>query len=245
MRSSHRKPALFAAFCATAIFLPLVTLAATGVTHTTRGSSTAARLRPDVRRFSERVNAALANRQAQRIFWGVEVADRDTGQIIYDFNADRFFMPASNAKLFATSLALATLGGGYQYRTTLESAARITPDGKLAGDLVFVGRGDPDLSNVVFPYQLKTQRNGPVEKILGEMVDGVVAKGLKEVDGDVVADDSYFPYDPYPLLIISHTTASSTSVPVPPRHVTYPLPRRISSNKRSCHDSTEISSSIH
>ena len=198
MRSSYRKPVLFAAFCAVVIFLPLVTLAATGVTRATRGSSAAGRLRPDVRRFAERVNAALASSQAQRIFWGIEVADRDTGQVLYELNADHFFMPASNAKLFATSLALATLGGSYQYRTTLESAARIAPDGKLAGDLVFVGRGDPDLSNVVFPYQLKTERNGPIEKVLGEMVDAVVAKGLKEVDGDIVADDSYFPYDPYP-----------------------------------------------
>lgn len=185
-------------FCAVVIFLPLATLEATSATRATGGSSAATRLRPDVRRFSERVNAALANIRAQRIFWGVEVADRDTGQVVYEFNADHFFMPASNAKLFVTSLALATLGGSYQYHTTLESAARIAPDGKLGGDLVFVGRGDPDLSNVVFPYQLKTQRSGPVEKILGEMVDAVVAKGLKEVDGDVVADDSYFPYDPYP-----------------------------------------------
>ena len=30
------------------------------------------------------------------------------------------------------------------------------------------------------------------------MADEAVAKGLREVDGDIVADDSYFPYDPYP-----------------------------------------------
>ena len=30
------------------------------------------------------------------------------------------------------------------------------------------------------------------------MADRAVAKGLREVDGDIVADDSYFPYDPYP-----------------------------------------------
>ncbi|MGH9734467.1 MAG: D-alanyl-D-alanine carboxypeptidase/D-alanyl-D-alanine endopeptidase [Candidatus Acidiferrales bacterium] len=163
-----------------------------------RGSATTARVRPDVRRFGERVNAELAKSPAPRIFWGIEVADRDTGQVLYQLNADRFFMPASNAKLFTTSLALASLGGSYQYHTTLESAVRPGPDGKLAGDLVFVGRGDPDLSNVVFPYQLKTERSGPVEKVLGQMVDALVAKGLKEVDGDIVADDTYFPYDPYP-----------------------------------------------
>jgi serine-type D-Ala-D-Ala carboxypeptidase/endopeptidase (penicillin-binding protein 4) len=155
-------------------------------------------VRPDVRQFRAQVDAILSKAQAKRIFWGIEVADRDTGEVFYELNADHFFAPASNAKLFATSLALATLGGNYQFRTTLESAAKLGPGGKLAGDLVLVGRGDPDLSNRVFPYQLKSERSGPIEKVLAEMADAAVAKGLREVDGDIVADDSYFPYDPYP-----------------------------------------------
>jgi D-alanyl-D-alanine carboxypeptidase/D-alanyl-D-alanine-endopeptidase (penicillin-binding protein 4) len=45
---------------------------------------------------------------------------------------------------------------------------------------------------------VKVEHDGPAEKVLAEMIDEAVAKGLKEVDGDIVADDSYFPYDPYP-----------------------------------------------
>ena len=161
-------------------------------------SIAAVRERHDVRLFRTQMDAVLSAEKAKRTFWGIEVADRDTGQILYQLNADHFFAPASNAKLFATSLALATLGGNYQFHTTLESAATLGPDGKLPGDMVLVGRGDPDLSNRVFPYQLKTERNGPIEKALADMADAAVAKGLKEVDGDIVADDSYFPYDPYP-----------------------------------------------
>lgn len=163
-----------------------------------KASSARAGARADVRSFQRRVDETLAREQANRTFWGIEVADRDTGEILYQRNADHYFMPASNAKLFTTALALAMLGGNHQFHTTLESSARIGPDGKLAGDLVFVGRGDPDLSNRVFPYQLKVERSGPIEKVLGEMADAAVAKGLKEVDGDIVGDDSYFPYDPYP-----------------------------------------------
>jgi len=154
--------------------------------------------RGDIPRFRARVDAALADAHAKRLFWGIVVADRDSGETVYELNADHFFMPASNAKLFTTALTLSTLGGNYQFRTTLESASRLDADGKLAGDLVLVGRGDPDLSNRKFPYQLKSERDGPVEKILSQMADAAVAKGLKEVDGDLVADDSYFPYDPYP-----------------------------------------------
>src|SRR4029077_20372572 len=63
---------------------------------------------------------------------------------------------------------------------------------------LFRSGGDPDLSNRKFPYAGKVERDGPVEKVLIELADAAVARGLKEVDGDIVADDSVFPYDPYP-----------------------------------------------
>jgi D-alanyl-D-alanine carboxypeptidase/D-alanyl-D-alanine-endopeptidase (penicillin-binding protein 4) len=165
-----------------------------------KGSSAGrvAKPRSDVARFRARVDAALSEAHAQKALWGILVTDRDTGEALYELNADRFFTPASNAKIVTTSLALATLGPTYQFRTTLESAGRFGDDGRLRGDLVFVGRGDPDLSNRKFPYAGKVERDGPAEKILAQMADDAIAKGLKEIDGDIVADDSYYPYDPYP-----------------------------------------------
>jgi D-alanyl-D-alanine carboxypeptidase/D-alanyl-D-alanine-endopeptidase (penicillin-binding protein 4) len=151
-----------------------------------------------VAQFGARVDAALSEAHAQKAFWGILVADRDTGKTLYQLNADKFFAPASNAKLFTTSLALATLGPDYRYRTTLESDSPLSPDGRLAGDLILVGRGDPDLSNRMFPFDQKTERDGVPEKVIAELADAAVAKGLKEVNGDIVADDTYYPYDPYP-----------------------------------------------
>jgi len=162
------------------------------------GVATKTRSRLDATRFRARVDAALADAHARKVFWGILVADRDTGEVLYDLNSDHFFMPASNAKVITTAFALANLGAGYQFHTTLETSGPLGDDGRLAGDLVFVGRGDPDISNRKFPYELKTERDGPAEKILAEMVDEAIAKGLKEIDGDLVADDSYLPYDPYP-----------------------------------------------
>jgi len=156
------------------------------------------KVRQDAARFRARIDAALSDAHAQKAFWGILVADRDTGETLYELNADRFFTPASNAKLFTSALALATLGPGYQFRTTLESHGTLGIDGRLSGDLILVGRGDPDLSNRKFPYQGKVEREGPAEKVLVELADAAVAKGLKGVGGDIVADDTYFPYDPYP-----------------------------------------------
>ncbi|MGA7851686.1 MAG: D-alanyl-D-alanine carboxypeptidase/D-alanyl-D-alanine-endopeptidase, partial [Candidatus Acidiferrales bacterium] len=154
--------------------------------------------RPDVTRFRTRVDAALAEAHAAKAFWGILVTDRDTGETLYELNADHFFTPASNAKIFTSSLAFATLGPAFQFRTTLESKAQLSADGHLNGDLVFVGRGDPDISNRKFPYAGKVEHDGPTEKVLAQMVDEAIAKGLKQIDGDIVADDSYYPYDPYP-----------------------------------------------
>ena len=157
-----------------------------------------AKQRPDVERFRSRIDALLSESHARKADWGILIANRDTGEILFDLNADRYFTPASNAKLFTSVFALATLGTGYRFHTTLEATASLGRDGKLPGDLLLIGRGDPDLSNRKFPFHGKVEHDGPTEKILAELADAAVAHGLKEVDGDIVADDRCIPFDPYP-----------------------------------------------
>lgn len=157
-----------------------------------------AKRRAGVAQFRARVAAVLNEAHAQRAYWGVLVVDRATGETLYELNADHFFRPGSNTKVFTTAFALSTLGPDYNFMTTLDSRSSLSEDGRLAGELIFFGSGDPDLSNRKFPYAGKVERDGPAEKILIELADAVVAKGLKEVNGDIVADDSLYPYDPYP-----------------------------------------------
>jgi D-alanyl-D-alanine carboxypeptidase/D-alanyl-D-alanine-endopeptidase (penicillin-binding protein 4) len=64
--------------------------------------------------------------------------------------------------------------------------------------LILVGRGDPNLSNRKFPFDVKEEFDGPPEKVLVELADQIVARGVKEISGDIVGDDSYFPRDRYP-----------------------------------------------
>jgi D-alanyl-D-alanine carboxypeptidase/D-alanyl-D-alanine-endopeptidase (penicillin-binding protein 4) len=155
-------------------------------------------MRPDVARLRQRVATVLSGAHADKAYWGILIADRDTGETLYELNANHYFAPASNAKLFTTALALATLGTDYRIRTTLESSVPLDREGRLAGDLRLTGRGDPDLSNRKFPYAGRIERDGAVEKVLAELADAAANAGLREVGGDIVADDSYFPYDPYP-----------------------------------------------
>jgi len=149
-------------------------------------------------RFSERAERLLQTAPVDKGEWGVLVVDGVTGETLYERNADKYFVPASNMKLLTTALALDTLGPDYRFRTTIETNGTISPEGELIGNLLLVGRGDPNLSNRKFPFDTKEEFDGPPERVLSELADMVVAHGVKEIDGDVVGDDSYFPRERYP-----------------------------------------------
>jgi D-alanyl-D-alanine carboxypeptidase/D-alanyl-D-alanine-endopeptidase (penicillin-binding protein 4) len=149
-------------------------------------------------RFAARADALLGAVPASKGEWGLLVTDAETGETLFEQNADKYFVPASNMKLFTTALALAKLGPDYRFHTTLETRGTISNAGVLDGDLMLVGRGDPNLSNRKFPYELKEEFDGPPEKALVELADALVAKGVREISGDVIGDDSYFPRERYP-----------------------------------------------
>jgi serine-type D-Ala-D-Ala carboxypeptidase/endopeptidase (penicillin-binding protein 4) len=148
-------------------------------------------------KFASRAEDLLGGGPTGKGEWGLLIVDAQTGEMLYQQNADRYFVPASNMKLFTTALALAKLGPAYKFHTTLETSGTIS-DGVLTGNVALVGRGDPNLSNRKFPYELKEEFDGPPEKVLAELADRLVAKGVKEVSGDVIGDDSYFPRERYP-----------------------------------------------
>src|SRR5271169_2579556 len=146
---------------------------------------------------AKRIDAILSAPDLARGFWGIEVVSLDSGKIIYAQNADKLFTPASNTKLFTTAAALALIGPNYTSRTTVETSGVLDKYGRLTGDLVLVGRGDPNLSGRQLPYLLHTERNDHPIQVLEQLADELVQKGVKYVDGDIVADDSYFAFERY------------------------------------------------
>src|SRR5260370_1764471 len=149
------------------------------------------------RKFGERADALLAAAPANKGEWGLLIADAETGETLYELNADKYFVPASNMKLFTTALALAKLGPDYRVRTTFETRGTVSTEGVLNGDLFLVGRGDPNLSNRKFPYDLKEEFDGPPQKALAELAAELLARGIKAISGRLVADHTSFRLDPY------------------------------------------------
>jgi D-alanyl-D-alanine carboxypeptidase/D-alanyl-D-alanine-endopeptidase (penicillin-binding protein 4) len=149
-------------------------------------------------RFATRADALLGAGPVSKGEWGLLIVDAASGQILYEKNAASYFVPASNMKLLTTALALDKLGLNYRFRTTLETDGTLSPIGVLTGNLILVGRGDPNLSNRKFPFETKEEFDGPPEKVLAELADQLAVRGLKEVSGDIVGDDSFFPRERYP-----------------------------------------------
>jgi len=154
--------------------------------------------RADVARFRQRVETALSASGPDKGFWGVLITDAAMGEILYARNAGNYFTPASDAKLFTTALALATLGPEYRVRTTISTTGTLDANGVLNGDLVLTGRGDANLSNRKFPYEKKIERDGSPEKALAALADAVAAGGVREIEGGIVADDSLFQLERFP-----------------------------------------------
>jgi D-alanyl-D-alanine carboxypeptidase/D-alanyl-D-alanine-endopeptidase (penicillin-binding protein 4) len=86
---------------------------------------------------------AIANRpEFQRSRWGIAVQTLATGETLYEQEAQRYFIPASTAKLLTTAATLHQLGASFQIRTSVYQVN--APDETV---LRVVGQGDPSFTD--------------------------------------------------------------------------------------------------
>ncbi len=149
------------------------------------------------RKLDHELQQILSDPAVARGLWGIYVVSLDSGTPLYALNQDKLFTPASNAKLFTTAAVFGLIGPDYRFKTTVETFGSLDKYGRLNSDLVLVGRGDPNLSGRTLPYNVRTERKTPPIQVLQNLADQLVLHGLKYVDGDVVADDSYFVFERY------------------------------------------------
>jgi len=130
----------------------------------------------------EPVRAVLALRDVPADSVSIHVADVETGEIVVDWMADTPRNPASTLKLMTTLVALDVLGPAYRWETEVYTFGDVE-DGRLDGDLLLKGTGDPFL----------------VTERVWELTRDLRRTGLEFIDGDLLIDDSHFdvgPYDP-------------------------------------------------
>jgi len=116
-------------------------------------------------------------------FFAVKIVSLDTGLLIYEQSANKFVRPASNMKLYTVAAAFDRLAPDYHFMTSVYAKEK-PDDGKIKGDLIVYGRGDPSLA--------ARFNNGDYFKGINDLAGRIVAAGVKRVKGDLVGDESYF-----------------------------------------------------
>lgn len=123
---------------------------------------------------------------AEELQLAVHVTD-ERGRALVSAAADRPQLPASTLKVVTAAALLTTLGGDAELVTRVDATAGIDADGRLEGDLLLLGAGDPSLttdeySELVYAARPRTS--------LAALADQLVDAGLRELTGDVrgVAD---------------------------------------------------------
>lgn len=132
--------------------------------------------------LSRRVDATAARGAA----WGMQFVHAETGEVWFETNSARLFVPASNSKLFTVAMALDRFGTGHVFHTVLRASARPDAAGRLAGDLWVDGGGDP-----------APGRGAASLEALEPFVGALKAAGVRSVAGGVRVRDGWFDATPW------------------------------------------------
>ncbi len=155
---------------------------------------------------ADQIAQILSAPEVARAHWGISVTTLD-GTPIYALNDAQLFQPASNVKLFTTAAALAVLGPDFTLTTRL--TGRLDPaTHTVEGDLTLLGAGDANLDSEDLPYIPPAARPKPDPKHpiphqpnpmrdIHDLVAQLAAKGVRQIHGDIVGDDTLFPWEPY------------------------------------------------
>jgi len=114
---------------------------------------------------------------------GIVVRRLSDNTEIFSLAGHGLFDTASNTKLFTTAAALRRLGPDYEFRTAV-IANGLLDNGVLAGDLVVVGGGDPNISGRF--------QGGDAMTAPRAISAAVQRAGIREIAGDLVMDDRLF-----------------------------------------------------
>lgn len=113
------------------------------------------------------------------------IADVNSDSILYMTTPQLCVVPASVQKLITSATALELLGGDHRFTTYIWTTGEIV-NGKLNGDLVITGGGDPTTGSENFGKKEEKK------KFLSEWVHLIKKAGIDTINGNLIADPYIF-----------------------------------------------------
>ena len=108
--------------------------------------------------------------------YGILIINPMKEDTIYAHNVNTPLIPASNTKLFTTAVAIYFLGPEYPISTKFFTDAKRQGSKKLDGNLYLKGYGNGLFS----------------DEDLDNMISDLKNKGIKEINGNIIGDDTFF-----------------------------------------------------
>jgi D-alanyl-D-alanine carboxypeptidase/D-alanyl-D-alanine-endopeptidase (penicillin-binding protein 4) len=134
--------------------------------------------------LQSKIRMRLADASVRRGRVGVKIVSLASGKVIFENDAEKYFMPASNMKNFTVAAGFERLGPDFRFVTSVYAAQPPDSNGVVRGDVRIYGRGDVSISTAF--------NNGDYFKGLDNLVDRIAAAGVKKIEGALIADESYF-----------------------------------------------------
>ena len=161
------------------------------------------------------VLGALERAQVPAANSAIVVVPLDAGPLQLSRNENVPMNPASTMKLLTTYAALQTLGPDYRWRTQI-LASRRPIAGRIDGDLIVRGSGDPSLVIERWWLLLQRLRALGVRDIQGDLVLDRSAYAQAQLMGPTLDGNDLRPYNvPPDALLINFKTLSLEFVPDP------------------------------
>lgn len=142
-----------------------------------------------------KIRASLLRPEAQRGRIGIKIVSLDTGKVLFEDSAEKYFMPASNMKVFTIAAALDKLTPNFKFLTSVYAGAMPDSAGTIKGNLTIYGRGDISMALSFIRPDITVDTaivNGDYLRVVEPLADKIVQAGIKRIEGDLVGDESYF-----------------------------------------------------
>jgi serine-type D-Ala-D-Ala carboxypeptidase/endopeptidase (penicillin-binding protein 4) len=140
--------------------------------------------------LQSKIRTTLLRSELRRGQVGVKIVSLDTNKTIFEENAEKYFMPASNMKSYTVAAALEKLSPDFRFVTSVYAGMKPDASGTIKGDLSIYGRGDVSFSTAF--------NDGDYFKSLDALATKIAQAGVKRIEGNLVGDESYFTGNPIP-----------------------------------------------